>query len=378
MQTKLKPLMVALAFVLAANTNFAWAADENNVVMPNGTNAVEPKAVETTPAAEKPTENADAPVQMDTMEVKGVAQKTAVPANLPASTENVTAKQIDETINAVSSGEVLKYLPSVHVRERFSGDVNGGLAIRMTGVNSSAENLVYADGMLLSNLLNNSCCPGPRWGMVTPEEIDRVDVIYGPFSALYPGNSEGGLVLISTHMPSKFEAHAKVDYLSENFKLYGTDKNFSGVHGAVELGNKVGNWSFWLNVDHLDNTSHPTDFAVATRKSGAAAAAGTYTVVNGAVSDLTLNNSPRVITGAISEDHTVKDDVDIKVGYDFSQTVRATYTYDYWQNTSDKGMDSYLTDASGNTIYGTGSAPIHISASMARITRWRQPSATRQ
>jgi iron complex outermembrane receptor protein len=331
---KSKSLLMLLAFVLDANMHFACSAAE---------------ATAATPAT-----NVETPVQMDTLEIKSVADKPVVPANLPASTEGETAAQIDETINAVSSGEVLKYLPSIHVRERFSGDVNGGLAMRMYGVNSSADTIVYADGMLLSNFLNNSCCPGPRWGMVTPEEIDRVDVIYGPFSALYPGNSEGGVVLMSTHMPSKFEAHAKVDVLSEDFKLYGTNKNFAGVHGAAEFGDKTGNWSFWANVDHLDNTSHPTDFAVATAKSGAAATTGHYTVVSGSVSDLTLNNVPRVITGAISIDHTVKDDGKIKLGYDFSPTVRATYTYDNWQNTSNKGMDSYLTDASGNAIYGSG------------------------
>jgi iron complex outermembrane receptor protein len=33
--------------------------------------------------------------------------------------------------------------------------------------------------------------------------------------------------------------------------------------------------------------------------------------------------------------------------------VRATYTFNVWQNTSDKLIDSYLKDAAGNTIYGT-------------------------
>ena len=83
--------------------------------------------------------------------------------------------------------------------------------MRMYGVNSSAETIVYADGLLLSNFLTNSCCPGPRWGMVSPESIDRVYVIYGPFSALYPGNSVGGVVLMTTHMPAKMEARVKLD-----------------------------------------------------------------------------------------------------------------------------------------------------------------------
>lgn len=289
--------------------------------------------------------------QLGEMVIK--TDKPAVPANVPSTAEGVTARQITESVNSVSSAGALQYLPSVHVRERFIGDVNGGLAMRMYGVNSSASTIVYADGLLLSNFLNNSCCPGPRWGMVSQHAIDRVDVMYGPFSALYPGNSVGGVVLMTTHMPSKFEAHAQVDFFGENFKLYGTDKNFTGGHVAASIGDKVGDWSFWLSGDHLDNHSHPTDFTPATAKTGAAAAAGQYTVVSGAQFDNTIANVARVTTAATSMDHTVKDDGTFKLAYDFSPTVRATYTFNVWQNTSDKFVESYLKDAAGNTIYGT-------------------------
>lgn len=51
----------------------------------------------------------------------------------------------------------------------------------------------------------------------------------------------------------------------------------------------------------------------------------------------------------------MKDDATIKVAYDFTPSVRATYTFNIWQNTSDKTVDSYLRDAAGNTIYGTKS-----------------------
>jgi len=291
--------------------------------------------------------------QLGEMVIK--SDKPAVPANVPSITESFTAKQVAESVNSVSSAGVLQYLPSVHVRERFIGDVNGGLAMRMYGVNSSAETIVYADGLLLSNFLNNSCCPGPRWGMVSQHAIDRVDVMYGPFSALYPGNSVGGVVLMSTHMPSKLEAHVQVDAFGENFKLYGTDKNFAGGHVAATLGNKIGDWSFWLSADRLDNHSHPTDFTPATVKTGAPAARGQYTVVSGAHYDNDIANKQRVTTAAISADHTVKDDGTFKLAYDFSPSIRATYTFNVWQNTSDKMVDSYLRDAAGNTIYGSSS-----------------------
>lgn len=295
-------------------------------------------------------------VQLTEISVSAESSKPATPDNVPSTTESVTKKQIAESVNSVSSAGALLYLPSVHVRERFIGDVNGGLAMRMYGVNSSAETIVYADGLLLSNHLVNSCCPGPRWGLVSQDAIDRVDVMYGPFSALYPGNSVGGVVLMTTHMPTQFEAHAKLDVFGQNFKLYGTDKNFTGEHGSASIGNKVGDWSFRLSGDRLDNHSHPTDFTSAKAKTGAAAAAGQYTVVTGAQFDRDIANNPRVITAATSMDHTVKDDGTIKVAYDFSPTVRATYTGNIWQNTSDKLNASYLRDAAGNTIYGTGGA----------------------
>lgn len=299
--------------------------------------------------------------QMEPMQIRAVAaDKPAVPANVPSTTESVTAKKIAESVNSVSSAGALMYLPSVHVRERFIGDVNGGLAIRGYGVNSSAQTIVYADGLLLSNFLTNSCCPGPRWGMVPQSAIDRVDVMYGPFSALYPGNSLGGVVLMSTHMPHKFESHVQLDTFGENFKLYGTDENFIGSHLAATIGNKINDFSFWLSADHLDNHSHPTDFTPASlRPSGVSASnpassATNTSVVTGAYFDKGIDGKPRVTTASISADHTVKDDVTIKFGYDFTPTLHGTYTFDIWQNDSDKKSDTYLRDAvTGNKVYGT-------------------------
>jgi iron complex outermembrane recepter protein len=321
--------------------------------------AANESAVEQTQAESDVTNAAEAPAtQMESMQIRAVAvEKPAVPANVPNTTESVTAKKIAESVNSVSSAGALMYLPSVHVRERFIGDVNGGLAIRGYGVNSSAQTIVYADGLLLSNFLTNSCCPGPRWGMVPQNAIDRVDVMYGPFSALYPGNSVGGVVLMSTHMPQKFEAHAQLDAFGENFELYGTDKNFIGGHLAATLGNKINDFSFWLSADHLDNHTHPTDFTPATlRTSGNPAVTATNTRdVTGAYFDNGIDGNPRVTTASISADHTVKDDVTIKLGYDFSQTLHGAYTFDIWQNDSDKESDTYLRDFAGNKIYGTSS-----------------------
>lgn len=283
--------------------------------------------------------------QLQEMVVTGASDKPAVPANLPATTEGVTAKQIAESVNAVTSAEVLKYLPSILVRERYIGDRNGILATRTTNTAGSAQSIVYADNLLLSNFLGNGYSYPPRWGMVSPEEIERVDVIYGPFSALYPGNSIGGVVQMTTRAPEKLEFHASLQAFQENYKLYGTSEVNNGIHGSASIGNRFGDWSLWMSGDHLDTHAHPMSFGTV----GAPTAAATP--VTGAYGDNDQSGNARIITGAYGIAHDVQENGKIKLAYDFSPTVRATYTLGVWQIDSDTSVESYLKDAAGRTFY---------------------------
>ncbi|MFM7481608.1 MAG: TonB-dependent receptor plug domain-containing protein, partial [Candidatus Methylopumilus sp.] len=170
----------------------------------------------------------------------------------PATVETYDKKQIEESVNAATPAQTLKYLPSIQVRERSIGDRNGIISSRTIGSISSAQSMLYADGVLLSNLLGNSFSYPPRWGMVNPEEIQRISMMYGPFSSLYAGNSMGGVINIETRMPEKFESHAGVQTFFQNFKLYGTNQNESGHREFISLGNKVNDFSFWASVKRLE------------------------------------------------------------------------------------------------------------------------------
>ena len=112
-------------------------------------------------------------------------QPTSLPTQIPATMEGVTRDEIARTVNAFDSEDALKYLPSLLVRKRYVGDYNHAiLSSRASGTGNSARSAVYADGLLLSNYLGNGVGGlsfPPRWGMVTPEEVERVDVMYGPF-----------------------------------------------------------------------------------------------------------------------------------------------------------------------------------------------------
>ena len=287
-------------------------------------------------------------------------QPTSLPAQIPTTIEGVTREEIETRVNATDSEDALKYLPSLLVRKRYIGDYNHAiLSTRASGTGNSARSAVYADGILLSNYLGNGIANGtnyaPRWGLVTPEEIERVDVMYGPFSAAYPGNSAGAVVDYVTRMPTKLEAHVKAGYFSQPFDLYGTHKTFDGRQSSASLGSRSGDWSWWIDINRTDSRGQPLTFTTATVASGAPGRGGPP--VFGAVPGLNTTNTPWYILGTGTAYHTVQDHAKLKLAYDFSPTVRATYTLGWWQNSSEGRPESYLVNAAGQPVY---SGPVNI------------------
>ncbi len=276
-------------------------------------------------------------------------QPTSLPTQIPTTMEGITREQIDQSINAMDSEDALKYFPSLLVRKRYVGDYNHAiLSSRASGTGNSARSAVYADGILLSNFLGNginSINFPPRWGLVTPEEIERVDVMYGPFSAAYPGNSVGAVVDYVTRMPTRLEGHAKVGWSSQPFELYGTRETYRAWQASASIGSKAGDWSYWLNVNRTDSQSQPLGFASRTVSTGTPGVAGTP--VTGAVAALNTANQPLWYIGHGTQYHTVQDHAKVKLAYDFSPTVRAAYTFGSWQNTSTNRPQSYLRNAAG-------------------------------
>jgi iron complex outermembrane receptor protein len=290
--------------------------------------------------------------QVSTLErVAVVASRPAsMPLEIPTTLISLTGREIEQTINATDAEDALKYFPSLLVRKRYIGDYDHAvLATRASGTGNSARSLVYADGVLLSNLLGNGASFAPRWALVTPEEIERVDVLYGPFSAAYAGNSAGAIVDFVTRMPKAFEAHAKLTGFTQDYRLYGTDSRYSGGQGSASLGSRSGEWSWWFNVNRLDSNGQPLGFATKLISAGTAGVAGT--AVTGAVTGNNPRNQPWLLFGATGQTHTVQDHAKLKLAYDITTTLRASYTLGYWGNEADRAAGTFLRDAAGNPVY---------------------------
>jgi iron complex outermembrane recepter protein len=274
----------------------------------------------------------------------------SMPLEIPTTLMSLTGREIEQTINATDAPDALKYFPSLLVRKRYIGDYDHAvLATRASGTGNSARSLVYADGVLLSNLLGNGASFTPRWALVTPEEIERVDVLYGPFSAAYAGNSAGAIVDFVTRMPKAFEAHVKLTGFTQDYRLYGTDLRYSGGQGSGSIGSRSGDWSWWVNVNRLDSESQSIGFAAKRVADGTAGNAGTP--VTGAVTGNNPRNQPWLVFGTTGQTHTTQDHAKFKLAYDFTPSIRASYTLGYWGNEAERRVESFVRDAAGNPVY---------------------------
>jgi iron complex outermembrane receptor protein len=287
---------------------------------------------------------------------------TSLPTEIPTTVHSTTAADIERNVNATDSEDALKYFPSLLVRKRYIGDYNHAiLSSRASGTGNSARSAVYADGVLLSNYLGNGVgglTYAPRWEMVAPEEIERVDVMYGPFSAAYPGNSVGAVVDYVTRMPTRFEAHARADVEHQPFSLYGTRGDDDAWQTSLAFGDRAGAFAWWIDASHTDSQGQPLTFATRTLASGTPG--GNGTPVTGAVAGLNSNGQPWWILGSGTQYHSRQDHFKIKLAYDITPGLRASYLFGLWRNASDNDPSTYLRDASGNAAT-TG--PISIAGS---------------
>jgi iron complex outermembrane receptor protein len=257
---------------------------------------------------------------------------------------SITSKKVEETVNLMDTEDAVKYMPSVFLRKRNNGDTQATMATRTWGVSSSARSLIYADGVPLTALVaNNNTIGGPRWGLVSPAEIARIDMMYGPFSAAYSGNSMGAVMEITTRLPQKLEGSISQTQSIQTFDLYGTKNNFGTAQTTGDLGARFSKLAVRLSGNYANSFSQPLAYATAA------------TFPNGTAGGYAANNklnAPANILGATGLLHTGMTNAKVKLAYDLTSTIRAAYTFGYWQNDASSGVDPYITRSGTPTYAG--------------------------
>ncbi len=286
-------------------------------------------------------------------------------APFPGQAITLDADQALETTNVSTVEDLLKYLPDVLIRQRHIGDTQDPITTRTSGVGASARSLVYVDGVLVSALIgNNNTNASPRWDLTSPESVSRVDILYGPYSAAFPGNSIGEVVEITTRMPTRFEAQASLEGAWQSFDHFSTHDTFPTGRISGAVGDRFGPFSFRLSAQHLDTEGQPL-FDVTAALPSKPGAGGSP--VSGAIDTVNRTGAAVALLGVGGLEHQTEDNLTLKLGYDISSTLSAAYTFGFFRNLDDATDQSYLRNGSGAPVYAgslnLGGFPVTVAPS---------------
>lgn len=146
----------------------------------------------------------------------------------------ITRADID-LINPISVLDLLSTLPSVDVAN------NGGrgqtASIFMRGTNSG-HTLVLIDGIRVSSATTGST----SFSNISPEMIERIEIVQGPRAALWGSDAIGGVIQIFTRQLEGGEHFAGVSLGSEEYRKY-----------KAGIGLKHGNGQTTVTINHEES-----------------------------------------------------------------------------------------------------------------------------
>ena len=220
----------------------------------------------------------------------------------PAAVTVVNARNI-ETKNASRLGDVLDQVPSLYLRGGALGQSQGtigtsGMSLR--GIDQT-RTLILLDGQPIQDAGSGKV----NWRVPLIEDVARIEVVPGAFSALYGSNAIGGVVNIITKQPDKREFTAKIkkgwsDASGEDASLYFRDRMDNGLGIVAGLG-------------YQSRDSYINDFVV---RSPVAGALGT--AVTGAQPTTTAAGIPAYIVGDKGAAPWRQINATTKISYDLS------------------------------------------------------------
>lgn len=251
----------------------------------------------------------------------------------PASVGVVTAEKIEEK-SVQRADEAIKEVAGVYLRADGDHTPNSwSNAVTLRGIP-----MYYRTAVLLDDVaLNNAFSSGVNWSNIPVEEIERIEVVKGPFSSLYGGNAMSGVINVITKQPTKREAVVKTGYGSNDFK------NFVASY-KDRITDKLG---VSFNINEKISDGYINDLVIKTPTTGTGGKE-----VYGMQKSIDPTGKTVYIVGDKGEKSWWEHDAGIKLFYDFNDYTKATFGYSYHDHATEfNRFNTYLTDVSGNPVF---------------------------
>jgi len=247
----------------------------------------------------------------------------------PVSTTVVTKDEL-AVRNLPTLDRALELAPGVYVfRSRGTADLLS--RIMMRGFNGSSRTLTLLDGMPL----NDAYTGDVTWTSLPTGEVERVEVVRGPFSSLYGGNAMGGVINVLTRGIDR----RQLDLMAQG-----------GTYGTAQLGShygdRVGPFGISIGYQGLQTNGYAPREIVLTPTT-----AGAGTLVTGAVATQSATGTPAFIVGSAGTNWYEQDAVRAKG--EWAPNPSTSLSVQYLFQRAGYGYDdprSDLRDASGDLI----------------------------
>lgn len=246
-----------------------------------------------------------------------------VPGSVSVITQEDLQKQDIETVD-----EALRLTPGVFAK-RTKGLMDSTPSVSIRGLKGDQYTLVMIDGQPV----NDAYTGGVQWGSLPIGNIERIEVIRGPASALYGGNAMGGVINIITKAPEKLEMSASGGYGSND--TYRTRFTFGDV-----LWERL---SILVGYEQEDTDGYPTTPVVRSITSGKGNVSGGY-----AMNDST-GNPTRWVVGDKGDNGAFHRAFNIKSGLKLSDTGSLTLSVMTGRHEYDYGAPNTYMDTFGTS-----------------------------
>jgi vitamin B12 transporter len=146
-----------------------------------------------------------------------------------ALTSQVVITRADiERVNPISILDLLSSVPSIDVATNGGRGQTSSIFMRGT---SSDHTLVLVDGVRVSSATSG----GTSFSTISPEMIERIEIVQGPRAALWGSDAIGGVIQIFTRQLAGGEFFAGASFGTDNYKKYKAGVGISHGDGQTSI-----------------------------------------------------------------------------------------------------------------------------------------------
>ncbi|MFO6419178.1 TonB-dependent receptor [Hylemonella sp. W303a] len=257
-------------------------------------------------------------------------------ADAPAAVTVIGRDEI-ETRNISRPADALKTVPSLYTGPQADGQINrssGGTgAVTLRGI-PGARTLVLLDGQSLLGANSGSI----NWRAINVDELERIEVVPGPFSSLYGSGAIGGVINMISKQPDRQEFIARwkrgyADAAGDDLGLFYRDKMSNGL-------------GLQISASQMKRDDYVNEAVLAAPSAGAAG-----TPVSGAQATQTPTGGNTYQVGTKGRSPWRQDNVGARLSYDLDARSRLHASVAQSEfSESRQPYKSWLRDGNGNTV----------------------------